>query len=305
MSGDAGVHLNTSPTTDGMQTIAYAHRRFGMVGVLPTLITDTPQVQNRAIHAALTRRNHPGFLGFNIEGSHLSLSHRCSHAARYLRMLDNRTIKVVTRLRLAGIAVMITLAPKAAAPGQIARPVETCAMVSIGHSDTTAQRVCASLAEEPTSFTNSCNTMSSTLGRAPDVCINSTTYAAVICDGTDVADHAVALALRARLQPDSNFLSSVAMPTVGRPDHFSQYGDEIRLVAIRLVIAERARARAPLIMAVSVARLSPVLGVASETAQRIPTRVIGWNAGFTGQRVEEAALPSVTWSVTSVALSLP
>ena len=42
VNGGGGVLLNAEPTVAGMEAIAAAHRRFGTVAILPTLITDAP-----------------------------------------------------------------------------------------------------------------------------------------------------------------------------------------------------------------------------------------------------------------------
>ena len=58
----------------------------------------------------------------------------------------DRTVAVVRRLRAAGVPVTITLAPEAAA-GRIAELAATGAVVSLGHSDASADAVRAALAE--------------------------------------------------------------------------------------------------------------------------------------------------------------
>ncbi len=282
VNGGGDVLFNTSPSPAGIAAIAAAHRRFGTVGILPTLITDTPQVLARAVDAALAARHRPGFLGIHIEGPHLSIPRRGTHRAAFIRPLDDTTIAHVTRLRAAGIPVMLTLAPEAVQPGQVRRLAETGCIVSIGHSDATAQQTRALLAEGANCFTHLFNAMSPMLNRTPGVtgaCINSTAYAGIICDGTHVADEMVGLAIRARPVPDRMFLVSDAMPTVGGSDHFSLYGDEIRLKEGRLVNAEGSLAGAHVTMAESLARLITVVGVDPDQALRmtssIPARVIG------------------------------
>lgn len=57
VNGGGGVLLNQTPTAEGMAAIAAAHRRFGTVAILPTLITDAPEVLDRAAEAALAARS--------------------------------------------------------------------------------------------------------------------------------------------------------------------------------------------------------------------------------------------------------
>jgi N-acetylglucosamine-6-phosphate deacetylase len=282
VNGGAGVLLNQSPTVAGMETIAAAHRRLGTAAILPTLITDAPEVLDRAAEAAIAARGHKGIIGLHIEGPHISVARRGTHAERYVRPLDARTMDVVRGLRAAGVRVMVTVAPEACAPGQIAALAATGAVVSIGHSDTTADHVRAALVEGVGCFTHLFNAMSPLLHRSPGVvgaALNSHVPAGIICDGIHVADELVGLAIRARPAVDLMFLVSDAMPTVGGPDRFRLYDMDLHLENGRLVNTEGSLAGAHVTMAESVARLVAVVGVPVVTALRmgitIPARVIG------------------------------
>ena len=48
VNGGGGVLLNHAPTCAGLMRIATAHRAFGTVAVMPTLITDAPEVLAKA-----------------------------------------------------------------------------------------------------------------------------------------------------------------------------------------------------------------------------------------------------------------
>ena len=313
VNGGGDVFLNDTPTPSGMAEIAAAHRRFGTVGIMPTLITDAPEVLDRAAEAILAARNDAGILGLHIEGPHISEARRGTHATRFIRPLDDRTIAVVTKLRRAGVAVMITVAPEATSPGQIAALAATGAVVSIGHSDASAAEVRAALEQGASCFTHLFNAMSPMLNRAPGVtgaCINSTAYAGIICDGVHVADEMLGLALRARPVPDTTFLVSDAMPTVGGSDRFSLYGDEISLEHGRLVNSEGSLAGAHVTMAQSVARLIRHVGVTPETALRmavtIPARVISAPhlSGVIGREVSDLLVLDSNWQVCGTCATL-
>jgi N-acetylglucosamine-6-phosphate deacetylase len=265
-----------------MAAIAAAHRRLGTAAILPTLITDAPDVLDRATDAAIAARGQKGIAGLHLEGPHIALARRGTHAAAHVRPLDDHTIALVRRLRAAGVRVLVTLAPEACAPGQIATLAATGAIVSIGHSDATAAEVRAALAEGASCFTHLFNAMSPLLHRAPGVvgaALNSHVPAGIICDGIHVEDDLVGLAIRARPAPDLMFLVSDAMPTVGGPDRFRLYDMEIRVDQGRLVNPEGSLAGAHTTMAESVARLVAAVGLPAETALRmaitIPARVIG------------------------------
>lgn len=279
VNGGGGVLLNNDPSVAGIAAIAAAHRRLGSVGVMPTVITDTPQVLAAAVAAAVAAK---GTLGLHIEGPHISLARRGTHAAAHVRALDDVTLAHVARLRQAGVAVMITLAPEAVQAGQITQLVAMGAIVSLGHSDATAEAVQAALAEGARCFTHLFNAMSPMLGRAAGmtgVAINSDAYCGMICDGHHVADAMLGLAIRARPVPERCFLVSDAMATVGGPDRFHLYGQEIRLEGGKLVNAEGALAGAHTTMAEGVARLVRHVGLTAEAALRmavtVPAEVIG------------------------------
>ena len=193
-------------------------------------------------------------------------------------------------------------------PSQIATLAAMGAVVSLGHSDATAESVQAALAEGAVCFTHLFNAMSPMLNRTPGVtgaCINSTAYAGIICDGIHVDDAMVGLAIRARPVPDRMFLVSDAMPTVGGTGHFRLYGDEIRLENGRLVNAEGSLAGAHVTMAESLARLITVVGIAPETALRMaisnPARLIGADdfAQINGRNLADLLLLNDHWQMIS------
>jgi N-acetylglucosamine-6-phosphate deacetylase len=313
VNGGGDVLLNTSPTAEGIAAIAAAHRRFGTVGIMATLISDAPEVLERAVEAALAARGQPGFLGLHIEGPHLSIARRGTHRAAFIRPMDDVTLAHVTRLRRAGVPVMITVAPEAVTPGQVSALAATGAVVSIGHSDASAEAVRALLAAGAGCFTHLFNAMSPMLNRAPGVtgaCINSTAYSGIICDGIHVADEMVGLAIRARPVADRMFLVSDAMPTVGGSDHFRLYGAEIRLVNGMLVNAEGSLAGAHVTMAQSLARLIRVVGVDPAQALRmtstVPAAVIGRPdlSRVEGRALDDLLSLDDAWQVTGTAAGL-
>ncbi|SLN49959.1 N-acetylglucosamine-6-phosphate deacetylase [Roseisalinus antarcticus] len=308
VNGGGDCLLNTDPTRSGMETIAAAHRRFGTVAILPTVITDAPEVLDRAALAALAARGRGrgDLIGLHIEGPHISQARRGTHAAAHVRPMDARTLDVVRRLREAQVPVMITLAPEAASPAQIAELAATGAVVSLGHSDAAAEEVRTALAAGAGAFTHLFNAMSQMQNRAPGVvgaAINSGVPAGIICDGHHVADEMVALAIRARPAPDLMFLVSDAMSTVGGSDHMTLYGQDVRLVNGRLVNAEGSLAGAHVTQAEAVARLVTVLGIAPEVALRmaitVPARLMGRDdlATLQGRAVRDVLSIRPDWRV--------
>lgn len=313
VNGGGDAQLNNAPTVEAMQTIAAAHRRFGTVGVMPTVITDAPEVLAFAVEAALEAQGAPGVLGLHIEGPHISLPRRGTHAAEWVRPMEAATLAHVARLRAAGVTVMITVAPEAVQKGQIAELAAMGAIVSLGHSDATAEAAEAALAEGARCFTHLYNAMSPMLNRAPGVtgaAINSSAWCGFICDGHHVADAMLGLAIRARPVAGRMFLVSDAMCTVGGSDRYQLYGQEIRLVGGRLVNAEGSLAGAHVTMAESVARLITVLGIAPEEALRmavtVPAEVIARPdlAMVEGRGVDDLLLLGADWMPLAEGLAL-
>lgn len=311
VNGGGDVLLNNTPTAEAMVAMAAALRPFGTVAILPTIITDTPDVLARAVASAIEAKAEVGLLGLHIEGPHISLARRGTHAAAYVRPLDQITINHVKRLISDDIQVMITLAPEAVRPGQIAELVRMGAVVSIGHSDATNEQVADAMAEGAGCFTHLYNAMSPMTGRAPGVtgaAINSDAYCGFICDGHHVSNAMLGLAIRARPRPDRMFLVSDCMSTVGGSDHFSLYGQEIRVRGGRLVNAEGALAGAHVTMAEGVARLIREVEVAPIDALRmaisVPARLIrAENRGkIIGQRQQDLLLLGEDWMPTQVGL---
>jgi len=282
VNGGGGVMLNTTPTRTGMVDIAAAHRQFGTVGILPTIITDHADVLDQAADAAIAAKGDAGILGLHIEGPHISRARRGTHNADHIRPMDTRTMDVVAKLARLGIAVLITVAPEATTNDQIAALTKMGSVVSLGHTDATAEIVEAAIAAGATCATHLFNAMSPMMGRAPGAVgavINSHLRAGIICDGYHVDDRMIGLALRARPANDLMFLVSDAMATVGGPDAFDLYGQPVRLEDGRLLNAEGTLAGAHVTQAIGVARLVHHIGATLEDALRMaittPAKVVG------------------------------
>ena len=282
VNGGGGVMLNTTPTRGGMADIAAAHRIFGTVAIMPTVITDHWAVLDQAVEAAIAAKGDDGIIGLHIEGPHISVARRGTHNAIHVRPMDDRTLNVVEALRRHDIAVMITIAPEAITHDQIAALVRMGAVVSIGHTDATCEDTEAAISAGASCATHLFNAMSPMVGREPGVVgavINSHVWSGIICDGFHVDDRMIKLALRARPEDDLMFLVSDAMATVGGPALFDLYGQNIHLENGRLVNAEGQLAGAHVTQAEGVARLVHEIDVSLAQALRmaitVPALVMG------------------------------
>ena len=305
VNGGGGALFNNAPHADGLRQIAAAHRKTGTVAILPTLITDSPDVMRAAVAAMLEVWGAPGIAGIHFEGPHISVAKRGTHAAAHVRPFDDVTRQAIATLRKAGIPVMITLAPEVVAPDEIAALCDLGAVVSVGHSNADAGQVDAALAAGATCATHLFNAMSGMTARAPGVAgavLSGSCAAGLICDGIHVDDRMLRLALAARAE--GLFLVSDAMATVEGPDHFQLYGQTIRLQNGRLINAEGHLAGAHLTQAMGLRRLVSTLGVPLERGLRMaittPARLMDLPglAQLQGRAITDCLLLSETLDVT-------
>lgn len=282
VNGGGGILWNAEPTVHGALGIADAHRSFGTVGIMPTLITDAPEVMARAADAMLDLWGEPSILGVHFEGPHINPAKRGTHAARFIRPFDDASLEPIKRLRAKDIPVMLTLAPECVAPRDIAVLTELGVIVSLGHSNATSQEAKAGFAAGARAVTHLYNAMSQMQGREAGLvgaAINSDAFVGIIADGHHVAPEMIALACRARPRADRMFLVSDAMPTVGGPESFDLYDMEIRVEKGRLVNPEGALAGAHISMAEGVAVLVQRAGIslcdALKMAVTHPAQLLG------------------------------
>ena len=264
VNGGGGVMLNNDPSREGVRKIAAAHRSVGTAFILPTVITDLPEITERAADAVLAEQGQGGVLGLHIEGPHISLAHKGTHDPARIRPYDNRTRDLLVRLRGHGLPVLFTVAPETLEPGVIADLTAMGVTVAAGHSAATAEQTERALAEGLAGFTHLFNAMPQMSSRAPGIiaaALNSEVYCGIIADGHHVDDRVVKLAFRARPISGRMVLVSDAMSTIAGPDYFTLYGETIRVEHGKLVNAQGSLAGAHIDLRSSVARLIACVGV--------------------------------------------
>ena len=281
VNGGGGVLLNNEPSHQTMCQILRAHRRYGTVAILPTVITDTAAVLRAAVEAALEAKEEAGIIGLHIEGPHLAVSRRGTHAEEHIRPFDPETLGLVEKLRGSDIPVMITLAPEIVGKTVISDLAKLGAVVSVGHTNATAEEGRMALAEGARCFTHLFNAMPPMINRDPGVvaaAINSDAFAGIICDGYHVSDDLIKMALRARPCPDRMFVISDAMPTISGPEQFKLYNTDVKIEGGRLINSQGNLAGAHITMSQSVKRLIENIGIepveALKMAISVPAAVI-------------------------------
>jgi N-acetylglucosamine-6-phosphate deacetylase len=270
VNGGGDVLFNDSPTPEGIATILAAHRRFGTTGLLPTLISDTPQTMRAALAAvdAIMVRE-PGVLGIHLEGPFLSPEKPGVHDLRVIRKPVSEDTALLTAPRQ-GVR-LVTLAPEQVPAGFIAALVGAGVRVSLGHSMATYAQTQAAMAEGLLGFTHLFNAMrplaSRDPGPIPAALESPNAWFGMIVDGVHVDPAVLRLALRGLARP---VLVTDAMPPVGgkRPT-FALYGEEMMVKDGRCTRRDGTLAGACLDMATAVRNAVRLLGVTLEDALRM------------------------------------
>jgi N-acetylglucosamine-6-phosphate deacetylase len=168
VNGFAGVDVMTADQ-DGIRALARALTAYGVTSWLPTLITADAADTDRALGvlAAIGHGGAPGArsLGVHLEGPFLSPRRLGTHPAAHRRDPDPAALR---RWRELGPVVAVTLAPEL--PGAVEVVKELASegvLVSLGHSDATAEQAHAAFDAGAVSATHLFNAMSPLSHRRP------------------------------------------------------------------------------------------------------------------------------------------
>ena len=286
VNGGGGVLLNETPTVDGVRAIAAAHRRFGTTGLLPTVITDAPEVMQAAVAAVseAIRQAVPGVLGIHIEGPFIDPARKGAHDPRFVRTPTDVDIDWLCGLDCG--RVLVTLAPNMVELSAIEKLSKAGVIVSLGHSDATAGQALAAIKAGATGFTHLFNAMSQLSGRAPGMVgaalLSEAVFCGLIADGFHVDPQAIAIALSAK-RGARLFLVSDAMPSAaGGPARFALQGRPVEAVGGRLQLADGTLAGANITMldALRVIRSEVELPEAINMATAYPATFLGLHGKF-------------------------
>jgi N-acetylglucosamine-6-phosphate deacetylase len=286
VNGGGGVMLNDRPDLDGIRAICDAHARLGTTGLLPTLITDTREVRRRAIAAgvAAAAAGVPGFLGLHLEGPHLDPRRKGAHDPGLIRPMDDDDLAELCAAAGRLPALVVTVAPESASEAQIAALARAGAVVSLGHSDTSAERAAAAFAAGARMTTHLFNAMSQLGNREPGLVGATldaeTVRAGLIADAIHVAPASMRAALAAKRGRDGIFLVTDAMAVAGTElDEFALNGRRILRRDGRLTLADGTLAGAdidfPGAIRVLVREVGATLPQALRMAGAVPAACIG------------------------------
>lgn len=282
VNGGAGLMVGAQTDAAALARICAAHAGLGCAGILPTLITDRPEVTTRILQAGIeaARDGVPGFLGLHLEGPHLAPSRAGAHDPALIRPMDDRDLAQLIAARAALPALMVTVAPEAVRPDQIAAMAEAGITVSLGHSDATLAMAQACFAAGARAVTHLFNAMSPLGHRQPGLVgatLAGDAAAGLIADGIHVHPAALRIALRAR--PTGLFLVSDCMAVAGTAqDAMMLQGRQVLRRDGRLTLADGTLAGADLrldrAIRIAVAAGAPLVR-ALAMATSVPAALIG------------------------------
>ncbi|WP_137931296.1 N-acetylglucosamine-6-phosphate deacetylase [Mesorhizobium comanense] len=286
VNGGGGVMLNDHPDVASIETICRAHVPFGTTALLPTLITDTPQITAAAIAAgeAATLQKVPGFLGLHLEGPHLSVARKGAHDPALIRPMTDADQALLMEARRKLPVLLTTIAPESVEPARVAALAKAGVVVSLGHSDTgyaTAQAFAEAGASVVTHLFNAMSQIGNRepglAGAAIDIGALS---AGLIADGIHVHPATIRIALDAKQGPGRIVLVTDAMATIGTDmTSFTLNGRMIYRKDGSLRLADGTLAGADLDMISAIRFIHQVVGVELSEALRMaslyPAQAVG------------------------------
>ncbi|MCA3260947.1 MAG: N-acetylglucosamine-6-phosphate deacetylase [Telmatospirillum sp.] len=293
VNGGGGVLLNDAPTQAGIAQIVASHQRLGTTSLLPTLITDTPDVLEKLADAVSTLAM-KGVAGFHLEGPFISPARVGIHPPQAVARMDAAGKDALLRFAKIGRS-LVTLAPEETPPGFIADLVAAGLRVAAGHTAADASAFRRALDEGLTGVTHLFNAMTPISARAPGIAgvafDDARVFASLICDGLHVDPLVMRMAYRL-MGPERLFFVSDAMPSVGSDQtSFDLLGRTVTLADGKLTSADGTLAGAHLDMASAlrnvVLHVGIALGDALTMACVTPAKFLGLEHGLVrGRRAD-------------------
>jgi N-acetylglucosamine-6-phosphate deacetylase len=230
VNGGGGVLFNEDPTPEGIARIAAAHRNHGTVGLLPTLVTDAPQVMAAAIATTREARHlTPATLGIHLEGPFLDPRRKGAHELRYIRDIGPGDVETIADADCG--AVMVTIAPNRVGTESIAELARRGVLVSLGHSEASYEEARAAVEAGARAFTHLFNAMSAPAGREPGMVGAALdldeAFVGIIADGHHVHEANLRIALAAKRRDRFMLITDAMPPAAGGPDHFDLQGRRV------------------------------------------------------------------------------
>ncbi len=230
VNGGGGALMNDGPSVDVVARIAESHRKYGTVGMMPTLVTDTPEKTRAAIAAVRdARRRFPSVLGIHLEGPFLDPARKGAHDANYIREIEPSDVEMIANADCG--AMMLTLAPNRVRAEIIRTLAARGVLVSLGHAEATYEEAQAALAAGARAFTHLFNAMSPLQSRRPGMvgaALDSReAFVGVIADGHHVHPASLRIAFAAKPHDRIMLITDAMPPAAGGPDSFLLQGRRV------------------------------------------------------------------------------
>ncbi|MCA2010142.1 N-acetylglucosamine-6-phosphate deacetylase [Cereibacter sphaeroides] len=275
VNGGGGVLLGQGDPDLALRLICEAHGRLGTTGLLPTSITADPATTGAVVAAGIraAEAGLPGFLGLHLEGPHLDPRRHGAHDPALIRPMTDRDLSRLLEAARALPRLMVTLAPEAATPAQIAALAGAGVLVSLGHSDCSEVEARGAFAAGAGAVTHLYNAMSPLTHRAPGLAgaaMDASVAVGIIPDGVHVARTTFRIALAAA--GERLFAVTDAMAVAGTElTRFTLNDREIHRRDGRLTLADGTLAGADVSMPEALRWMVEEAGIAPEIALAMTT----------------------------------
>lgn len=284
VNGGGGVMFNADPSVATLRLMAAAHGRLGATTILPTLITDRPEVTRAAIKAvqgAVTDGANAvaGIAGLHLEGPHLAKGRKGAHDGSLIRTMNAQDLQLLCDAAQTLPVLKVTCAPESVTLKQMRVLANAGVILSLGHTDASYDRCVAGAGAGAVCVTHLFNAMSQLGSREPGVVgaalRDGRLSAGLIADLVHVHGTTIKLALAAKQGPGRVFLVSDAMAVAGTGDQsFTLNGRKITRRNGRLTLEDGTLAGADLDLATALGNLC-ALGVERVQALAMATTYPG------------------------------
>lgn len=216
-NGGGGVLFNDEPNVDGIKTILAAHRKYGTVAMLPTLITDSFENMTKAVKAVEEglKQNIHGLIGGHFEGPFLSLEKKGTHLPQYIRTPNDDDLKLFRNHNIGHS--LVTLAPENVPASFIQGLADAGLNISVGHSMASKEDVIRAHNHGLRGLTHFYNAMPALSGREPAIMGSAVAlrlFSGIIVDGIHSDPFSLQLAYKA-LGAERLMLVTDSMHTIG------------------------------------------------------------------------------------------
>jgi N-acetylglucosamine-6-phosphate deacetylase len=274
VNGGGGVLFNETPTPEAIAAILASHRRFGTTSLLPTIITDSPPKLSAALAAAkVANTSLPGAIGIHVEGPFIDPKRKGAHPEQWIRAMNEKDADELIAARSG--AMVTTVAPASVSNALIAKLSRGGVVVSIGHSDCSAEEARAAFDAGARAVTHLYNAMSQLGHRAPGLVGAALADPRIVCgfiaDGHHVHETAARVALKAKGADAIALVSDAMSPAAGGPQAYELQGRRVIQRGLKLTLEDGTLAGAAITLLDALRYLTGTLGADLATALKMMT----------------------------------